>query len=618
MSIRNPGVWEYHWMLVVRALHIRTRSHDHSHPKVLTLLASLNALAMFSASCGQVATSAPRPLPASTGLPALTLSPVSLNFGTQALNNSSTAESVALSNTGNAALNVSSLAVAGVNANDFVQANTCGAIVVAGGNCTISVTFTPSANGVRTAELMIGDNLAGSPQGVTLSGVGTSAVAGQTVAVNPTDDLQTLVNEYPQSTSFSLAPGTYRLQSVLPRSGDSFVGQAGAILSGAALLTTFSQNGSVWTAAVEVTQAPSYRGTCNSTSPACAYPEDLFFDNTPKTRVADLSVVGPGSWYLDYSSGTVYMGDDPSSHTVEISLLPFAFSGGAHSVTINNLIIEKYACQAGSGAVDGESGGSSWTVENSEIRYNHGMGIGTGNGMYVNNNNIHHNGELGMGGSGSNIQVTNNQFSYNNYAGYSVSWEAGGAKFTSATDLTVENNSASNNNGPGVWIDENCQNVSYSGNQSTGNQVAGILFELSSGATITNNAISNDGYNPAGSSLFYGAGILINDSSQVTISGNSVTNCMNGIGGILEDRGDDPSGTPYTLANVVAQNNTITQSSGVAMGIVEGADYDDAVYTSLGNNFQNNTFLLSSPATDQYFYWMGQFMTLAEWNSEVN
>lgn len=177
--------------------------------------------------------------------------------------------------------------------------------------------------------------------------------AGQTVNVNTGDNLQVLVNQYPPSTTFSLAPGIHRLQSVVPQSGDSFVGQTGAVLSGAALLTNFVLNGSYWVSHVQVTQASSYRGQCNSAHPACALPEDLFFDNIPKSRVTSLSAVKPGSWYLDYPTGNAYMADAPWGHTVEISLLPYAFGGDAAVVVVSNLAIEKYACVAGNGAIGG-------------------------------------------------------------------------------------------------------------------------------------------------------------------------------------------------------------------------------------------------------------------------
>jgi hypothetical protein len=46
--------------------------------------------------------------------------------------------------------------------------------VAAGANCTISVKFTPSAAGSRSADLAITDNATGSPQSVSLSGTGIS------------------------------------------------------------------------------------------------------------------------------------------------------------------------------------------------------------------------------------------------------------------------------------------------------------------------------------------------------------------------------------------------------------------------------------------------------------
>ena len=548
----------------------------------------------------------------------MSLSPTSLAFGSLPSGTTSPTQTITLTNSGTAALSITSVAVSGSNASSFAQSNTCGSSVAAGANCAISVTFKPSASGAATATLGVTDNGSGGPRTVSLTGTGTTTASGQTVSVEPSDDLQTLVSQYPASTTFSLAPGTYRLQSVVPQSGDSFVGQTGVIVSGAALLTNFVQDGSYWTAAVSVTEQSAYPGTCLSTSPVCMYPEDLYFYNVLKTRVASLSAVGAGTWYLDYSKQTAYIGDDPSGQTVEISELPSAFSGGATNVTIDNLIVEKYAAVAQSGAIQPENSG--WIIENSEIRYNHGRGITTGDSMQLTGNYIHHNGQLGAGGGGNNVTATGNQFAYNNASGYDWNWESGGLKMCNVTGLVVTNNSSNNNNGPGFWTDINTQGSTFTGNQTTGNIEAGIMIEISDGATITNNTIVNDAFVPGESSLWYGAGILISTSSNVTITGNTVTNSMNGIGGIYDDRGDNPSGVPYALQNVVANNNTITQGTGMAMGIVtEGTeDGTTAVFTSMGNKFSGNTFILTSPSTGLYFSWMNESMTLATWNSDVN
>jgi hypothetical protein len=108
---------------------------------------------------------------------AASLSPASLAFGNQSVSTTSTAQTLTLTNTGNAALSITSLTMTGTNAGDFAQTNTCGSSVAAGANCTISVSFTPSASGARSATLSIADNASGSPQTVSLSGTGTAAAA---------------------------------------------------------------------------------------------------------------------------------------------------------------------------------------------------------------------------------------------------------------------------------------------------------------------------------------------------------------------------------------------------------------------------------------------------------
>ncbi len=111
----------------------------------------------------------------STG-PAVSLSPSTLAFGSEPVDMTSPSQVVTLSNTGSAALNITSITFTDANASSFLEANTCGSSVAAGGNCTIAVLFTPSAAGALTASLSISDNASGSPQSVSLSGTGTHDV----------------------------------------------------------------------------------------------------------------------------------------------------------------------------------------------------------------------------------------------------------------------------------------------------------------------------------------------------------------------------------------------------------------------------------------------------------
>jgi hypothetical protein len=130
--------------------------------------------------------------------PGVTLSATNLNFSSQLVTTASAAQTVALTNSGTANVNITGITLTGANIGDFSQTNTCGASVAVAANCTISVTFKPTATGSRSASVSIADDATGSPQIVTLTGTGTdfsidaasgsstsaSVTAGQTATYN--------------------------------------------------------------------------------------------------------------------------------------------------------------------------------------------------------------------------------------------------------------------------------------------------------------------------------------------------------------------------------------------------------------------------------------------------
>jgi hypothetical protein len=120
------------------------------------------------------------PLTGTGGLPVVSLTPASLNFGSQAVGTTSPAQPATLKNTGSGPLSIASIATAG----DFAQTNNCGSTVNAGASCTLNVTFTPTATGTRTGTLSITDDAAGSPHHLLLSGTGFNG--GPVVSLTPT------------------------------------------------------------------------------------------------------------------------------------------------------------------------------------------------------------------------------------------------------------------------------------------------------------------------------------------------------------------------------------------------------------------------------------------------
>ncbi len=107
-----------------------------------------------------------------------------LSFGNVDLDSASTAQTVTLKNISNSAIAVSSTAISGPNAGDFtISGNTCGSRIAGSSNCTIAVTFAPTADGVRSATLTITHSGFHPTQTVTLSGDGTGMIS--TLAVTP-------------------------------------------------------------------------------------------------------------------------------------------------------------------------------------------------------------------------------------------------------------------------------------------------------------------------------------------------------------------------------------------------------------------------------------------------
>ncbi|HEV3330984.1 MAG TPA: choice-of-anchor D domain-containing protein, partial [Bryobacteraceae bacterium] len=112
-------------------------------------------------------------------IPLVTLSVSSLSFGNQTINTTSASQIFTLTNSGPGALTISTIAVTGTNAGDFGQINTCPvspATLAVNANCTLTVTFTPTATGSRVARISITDNGVGSPQSISLSGTGVVPV----------------------------------------------------------------------------------------------------------------------------------------------------------------------------------------------------------------------------------------------------------------------------------------------------------------------------------------------------------------------------------------------------------------------------------------------------------
>lgn len=127
---------------------------------------------------------------------AVTFVPGSLSFPNTDQGAMSTSQLITVTNSGTATLQIpaNGVTLTGPNPEDFSQTNSCnGTNLAISASCTITVTFQPQAQGLRTADVQLSDNAPGAPQTASLSGTGlapftlsSSGNASQTVSAGAT------------------------------------------------------------------------------------------------------------------------------------------------------------------------------------------------------------------------------------------------------------------------------------------------------------------------------------------------------------------------------------------------------------------------------------------------
>jgi hypothetical protein len=412
------------------------------------------------------------------------------------------------------------------------------------------------------------------------------------------------VNAAPEGTAFTLRAGVHRLQQFTPKSGQSFTGETGAVLSGARVLTDWTRDGSLWVHGGQTEQGEvRLAQSCDLGHLRCANPEDLFVDDSVLEHVGTLAEVRPGTWFFDYDADRVYMADDPTGKRVELSVLPYAAFSDASGITVQHLTIEKYAVPAQLGALGYRGPGPGWVIRDNEIRWNHGAGIRIADGMQIIGNVIHHQRQLGIGGSGNDVVVDGNEIAFNNTAHFGGGQfsECGGTKFVFTGNLRVTGNNVHHNHCNGLWTDANNRSPDIERNTVVGNDCNGIIEEVGYNAIIRDNIVRGNGFScTLGGVATTPAGINISSSPNAEVSGNLVEDNANGITGVESERPSPvppPGLGPHDVVNLFVHDNTIRQTdAGRAAGLTDNDRRANPYSAAANNRWTSNTYFVG-PAT---------------------
>jgi hypothetical protein len=226
-----------------------------------------------------------------------------LTFTQQLVGTTSTPQAATLTNVGTLAVTITSIAVTGGNAaTDFAQTNNCPSTLAANASCQVTVTFTPTTTGTRTAAVLVTDGSSDSPQGINLTGTGITS----TISLSPS------------SLTF---PNQYVGTSGLPQT------------------VTVTNHGTVSVSITSVTASPSDFGVLNSCGSSLAVNAScsigVFFDPTASgSRTGTLTITdsATGSPQVVGLSGT---GQDFSMSAPSSSASVTAGQTANYTITIS-------------------------------------------------------------------------------------------------------------------------------------------------------------------------------------------------------------------------------------------------------------------------------------------
>lgn len=200
-------------------------------------------------------------------------------------------------------------------------------------------------------------------------------------------------------------------------------------------------------------------------------------------------------------------------------------------------------------AADCGSYGAGSVLTGVEAAYNNSVGVslsGRANGFI--GSTSRDNGQQGVLGLCDGCVLENGYVYGNNWKGYDVGWEAGGIKMLFTNDTLFRRMTISYNDGPGLWLDTDCERNVIEGNVLVSNLRDGIFLEAQANHTLVQHNIVTGTRRQA---YQFGAGLQLSASTANYLYHNTLFG--NEAAGILVQwDGRGPNAGNYFANNLLA------------------------------------------------------------------
>jgi parallel beta-helix repeat protein len=376
----------------------------------------------------------------------------------------------------------------------------------------------PEAPPIDAGAVPLGNTSYQPPPGATfVSPLGNDALPGTEAA--PLRTLAAAVQRTPAGGTIVLRDGTYRESvqvygkalTIQPYPGEA------VWLSGSDVVGTWLPDGGDWRHdgwTPTFGRANVGAGPIDSAAPLAGWPEMAFLDGRGLRQVASRGEVGPGTFFVDDAADQVYLGDDPTARTVELSSRPWAlYFNRADSSVLRGIGIRHHATPLSQlAAVRAYS--NRLRFENVVFDGNAVAGVSViGSDTLIRSSTFRNNGQLGVHGNNADgLVLERNYLEGNNAERFDPTQTGGAVKVTRSKGLRFTGNQLLRNQGKGFWTDQSSYDITITTNLIRNTLRHGIHVELSAEVIIADNVVSDSG----------DRGIAVMESNDVDVWNNTL------------------------------------------------------------------------------------------------
>ena len=302
----------------------------------------------------------------------------------------------------------------------------------------------------------------------------------------------------------------------------------------------------------------------NDEHPMAAHPDQVWVDGERQLQVASKDEVVAGTFYVDTADDELWLGTDPTGHSVTASAQTRALRVRSAGMVIRGIGIRRYAPSVPHmGAVTIEA--PDVTLQQVVITDNATTGIHIlSSGVKLIGVDLERNGMVGLTATGADhLQLIKVTARNNNLERFNQSPAAGGAKIGRSHNVLVRDCIFADNLANGLWFDESVVGIKLMDSWILDNTGHGVSIEISGRAIVMGNVIARNREN----------GLKINDAEDVKIWNNTLVDNNRSINVVQDDRDQNPHGSyvdpdsPLTwkTQGVAIRNNIIAHTGAVPM-----------------------------------------------------